>query len=389
MRRGATGHWLKVSTVSETVRAFAPAPLPPDPPLDIAADLRDRLDQAHLALGRLDSTAHILPSLDVFLYAYVRKEAVLSSQIEGTQSTLNDLLSYELRQAPGVPLDDVREVSNYVAALEHGLKRLRGGFPLSGRLLREIHRVLLEGGRGSGREPGEFRRSQNWLGGTRPGDARFVPPPADRVPQAVTELERFLHDARGRTPTLLKAALAHVQFETIHPFLDGNGRVGRLMITLLLCAEGVLAQPMLYLSLYFKQQRDRYYELLQEVRTTGDWEQWIAFFADGVRDTAEGAVATSRRLLELFRKDREKIARLRRIAGSALRVHDALQQRPLVTIPRLAAATGLTQPTVTSALHALADLRIVRETTGKERDRVFSYRRYLAILSEGTEPLEA
>jgi len=388
VQRGPTGDYLTVSTVGdEVVRAFVPRPLPPVPPLDVDPALRDRLDHAHLALGRLDSTALVLPSLDLFLYAYVRKEAVLSSQIEGTQSTLSDLLTYELEQAPGVPLDDVREVSNYVVATQHGIRRIREGFPLSGRLVREVHAALLKDGRGTTREPGEFRRSQNWLGGTRPGNARYVPPPADRMPEAIGALERFLHDADGRTPALLKAALAHVQFETIHPFLDGDGRVGRLLVTLLLCAEGVLKEPLLYLSLYLKQHRDRYYELLQDVRTTGDWEAWVGFFADGVRETADGAVATSQRLLDLFRTDRERIAGLGRIAGSALRVHEALQRRPLTTIPRLVEASGLTKPTIARVLDALQDATLVRETTGKERDRVFSYTRYLAILSEGTEPL--
>ncbi|MDP3766910.1 MAG: Fic family protein, partial [Dehalococcoidia bacterium] len=249
------------------------------------------------------------------------------------------------------------------------------------------HEVLLSGGRGADKEPGSFRRSQNWLGGTRPGNARFVPAPADRVPEAIGALERWLHDADERTPALLKAALAHVQFETIHPFLDGNGRVGRLLVTLVLCAEGVLREPLLYLSLHFKRHRDTYYELLGRVRETGDWEAWVGFFADGVRETADGAVDTTRRLVDLFREDRARIATLGRIAGSALRVHEALERRPLDTIPRLVAATGLTKPTVARALEALARHGIVRETTGRARDRVFSYTRYVDILSEGTEPL--
>jgi Fic family protein len=388
VERGPTGEHVTVSTVGdEVVRAFVPRALPPTPPLDVDPALRDRLDRAHLALGRLDSTALVLPSLDLFLYAYVRKEAVLSSQIEGTQSTLADLLTYELDQAPGAPLDDVREVSNYVAALEHGLQRLRGGFPLSGRLIREIHEVLLRGGRGATKDPGSFRRSQNWLGGTRPGDSRFVPPPPDRVPDLIGALERFMHDQDVRTPTLLKAAMAHVQFETIHPFLDGNGRVGRVLITLILCAEGVLREPLLYLSLFLKQHRDHYYQLLTDVRTKGDWEAWLGFFAAGVLETADGAVTASQRMLKLFVDDRQRIGGLGRIAGSALRVHEALQRRPLATIPRLVKATGLTKPTVAHALEALGEANLVRETTGKERDRVFSYTRYLAMLSEGTEPL--
>jgi Fic family protein len=324
----------------------------------------------------------------LFLYTYVRKEAVLSSQIEGTQSSLSDLLLFELEEAPGVPLDDVTEVSNYVAALEHGLRRLRDDLPLSNRLIREVHGVLLRQGRGAERQPGEFRRSQNWVGGSRPGNAVFVPPPADRVVECMGALERWLHDEPERTPALLKAALAHVQFETIHPFLDGNGRVGRLLIALLLAVEGVLREPLLYLSLYFKQNRTRYYDLLQAVREKGDWEAWIEFFADGVRETAESAVQTARRLVDLFQRDRQKIQSLGRRAGSALQIHDVLQRRPLSTIAGLRTATRLSVPTVTTALEALARLRIVSEVTGRRRNRVYSYAQYMRILSEGTKPLK-
>ena len=388
MRRGPTGRYLTISSAGgEQVRAFHPAPLPPDPPLVIDATLRERLDQAHLALGRLDSVASLLPDTRLFLYTYIRKEAVLSSQIEGTQSSLSDLLLFEADEVPGVPIDDVVEVSNYVAALEHGLQRIRDGFPLSTRLLREVHGHLLARGRGADKEPGEFRRSQNWIGGTRPGNALHVPPPADVVPEMMGRLERWLHDEPERTSTLLKAALAHVQFETIHPFLDGNGRVGRLLVTLLLCVEGVLREPLLYLSLYLKQHRAEYYALLDRVRADGDWEAWLAFFAEGVRETATGAVATAQRLVALFAGDRERIRALRRIAGSALQVHDALQQRPVASAPQLAARTGLAMPTVNSVLAALEPLGIVRELTGRRRGRLFSYAPYLAILSEGTEPL--
>ena len=234
--------------------------------------------------------------MSLFLYSYVRKEAVLSSQIEGTQSSLSDLLLFELEEAPGVPLDDVVEVSNCVAALEHGLARLRGGFPLSNRLIREIHGVLLARGRGSTKDPGEFRRSQNWIGGSRPGNAVFVPPPHTTVSECMGALERFLHTENDGLPVLVRAGLAHVQFETIHPFLDGNGRVGRLLITFLLCHAAMLREPLLYLSLHLKQHRADYYNLLDEVRRTGDWEAWLAFFLDGIRQTSEGAVQTAHRL---------------------------------------------------------------------------------------------
>jgi len=385
MRRGPTGEWVVISTVGdETVQAFVPRPLPPDPPLRVEGPLRDALDRAHLALGRLDSVTTLLPDPALFLYAYVRKEAVLSSQIEGTRSSLSDLLLFELEEAPGVPLDDAAEVSGYVGALEHGIRRLGEGFPLSNRLLREIHAILLARGRGADEQPGEFRRSQNWIGGARPGRAAFVPPPAERVEECMAALERFLHDQPTRTPTLVKAALTHVQFETIHPFLDGNGRVGRLLIALLLCAEGVLREPLLYLSLYLKANRERYFELLQVAREEGDWEAWLQFFAEGVQETAEGAVATARRLISLFQEDRDRIQGVR-AAGSALRMHHALQQRPILSIGRAARETGLSVPTVTAALGTLEKLGVARELTGRKRNRLYAYDRYVKVLSEGTE----
>jgi Fic family protein len=386
VKRGLTGTYHTVSTAGdEPVRAFVPSPLPPEPSLAPDPAVRETMDQALLALGRLDSVSSLLPDTDLFLYSYVRKEAVLSSQIEGTQSSLSDLLLFELEEAPGVPTDDVTAVSHYVAALEHGLSRIRDGFPLSGRLIREIHGKLLASGHGAQREPGAFRRSQNWIGGSRPGNATFVPPPHDAVPGCMTALERFLHDQPERTPALIKAALAHVQFETIHPFLDGNGRVGRLLITLLFCAEGVLREPLLYLSLHLKQNRQRYYDLLTGVRTTGDWEAWLAFFAEAVRETAGGAVATAQALVELFQQDRARVRALGRIAGSVLRVHQELQRRPLGTVGWLVAQTDLSPPTVGKALDALVHAGIAREITGRRRRRVFAYDRYLAILNEGTE----
>jgi Fic family protein len=370
----------------EAVKAFVPSPLPPSPSLALGEAFRDKLDHAHLALGRLDGVSAILPDTHLFLYMYVRKEAVLSSQIEGTQSTLSDLLLFELEEAPGVPFDDVVEVSNYVAALEHGLARARGGFPLSNRLIREIHGILLSRGRGENKLPGAFRRSQNWIGGSRPGDARFVPPPPQTVEDAMGQLERFLHDDPARTPTLLKAALAHVQFETIHPFLDGNGRVGRLLIPLLFCVEGVLREPLLYLSLFFKQRRAEYYELLDRVRTEGDWERWIEFFATGVEETANAAVATAHRLVAMAQEDRARIQAVGRVAGSALQVHQALLTRPVNTVSRLATDTKLSIPAVTNALAALTEQGLVREITGRKRNRVFAYDRYMDVLKQGTEP---
>ena len=384
MKRGETGQYETTIVGDETVRAFVPASLPPIPALDLVA-LQGPLEKALLALGRLDSLSVLLPDAHLFLYTYVRKEAVLSSQIEGTQSSLSDLLLFELEEMPGTPLDDVVEVSNYVAALEHGLRRIRNGFPLCNRLIREIHAELLARGRGSDKTPGEFRRSQNWIGGSRPGTARFVPAPAHAVAESMSDLERFLHTEACGLPALLRAGLAHVQFETIHPFLDGNGRVGRLLITFLLCHDGVLREPLLYLSLYFKQHRESYYELLNDVRKNGDWEAWLAFFLDGVTQTAEGAVSTAQRLLSLFQEDQARIQQTGRAAGSVLRVHQALQEHPIASRQELAKRTKLSFPTVTAGIQVLERIGVVRELTGKKRNRLFGYDQYLAILGEGTE----
>lgn len=385
MQRRETGRYESASAGGEPVRAFVPAPLPPDPALVLDGPLQQALERATLALGRLDAVSMLLPDDTIFLYAYVRKEAVLSSQIEGTQSTLSDLLRFEMEEAPGAPVADVVEVSNYVAALDHGLRRLGEGFPLSNRLIREIHAVLLSRGRGGGKAPGEFRRSQNWIGGTRPGNAQFVPPPHTAVPDCMAALERFCHADDG-LPSLVRAGLAHVQFETIHPFLDGNGRVGRLLVTLLLCHAGALRQPLLYLSLYLKQHRSRYYDLLNRVRLTGDWEEWLAFFLEGVQATAEGAVATSRRLMETFAADRAAIeAEAGRRAGSVLRVHDALKTRPILSLSEVCGRSGLSFPTAAAAMQTLIGQGIARELTGRPRNRLFCYDRYLSILAEGAE----
>jgi Fic family protein len=323
----------------------------------------------------------------LFIYLYVRKEALLSSQIEGTQSSLSDLLLFESERVPGVPLDDVQEVSNYVAAINHGLKRLREGFPLSLRLINEIHKVLLAKGRGSSKQPGEFRKTQNWIGGTRPGTAVFVPPPPDKVMVCMSDLEKFLHGEPEPTPTLIKAALAHVQFETIHPFLDGNGRLGRLLMTLLLCAEKVLVEPVLYLSLYFKTNRERYYHLLQDVRLEGDWEAWVRFFLEGVRLVATQAVEAARKVIDLFESDRRRIESLGRSAGSAHRVFEHMRRNPFASATNVADSLSLSFPTASQALKNLEKLGIVAEVTGRERDRLFSYQKYIDLLSEGTEPL--
>jgi Fic family protein len=345
------------------------------------------LDRANQALGRLDGLSTLLPDTELFLYLYVRKEAVLSSQIEGTQSSLSDLLLFENEVVPGVPIDDVREVSNYVAAMQHGLERLRDGFPLSLRLIREIHGILLQDGRGGDRTPGEFRRSQNWIGGTRPGNAAFVPPPPERLMECLDSFEKFLHDETQTLPLLVQLGLIHVQFETIHPFLDGNGRLGRLLITLLLCARGALREPLLYLSLYFKTHRAAYYDLLQRVRTQGVWEEWLAFFLEGAEVTAKQAADTAVELIRLFEADRKRIQAIGRSALSALRVYEYMQKKPLINIGLAARALNLSVPTVSGALARLAELGIAREVTGRERDRIFAYTQYLNIVSAGTEPI--
>jgi Fic family protein len=385
-RKQRLGHYVVKHYGVEAVRAYVPLPLPPKPPVRLE-NLQRLLEQANQALGRLDGLASMLPDLSLFIYGYVRKEAVLSSQIEGTQSSLSDLLLFENHHIPGVPLSDVEDVSHYVAALTHGLDRMRGGFPLSLRLIREIHGVLMSHGRGSDKQPGEFRRSQNWIGGTRPGNAAFVPPPPDLVSECMNALELFLHDERTNLPVLIKAGLIHVQFETIHPFLDGNGRLGRLLITFLLCAAGMLREPILYLSLYFKQHRSAYYELLDRVRARGDWEGWLDFFLTGVRDTATQGASAAQRILQVFADDLRKIEELGRPAASALLVFEHLQRNPIISIPDAAEKIGTSAPTVAKSVEHLRRLGILREKTGLQRRRLFVYQDYLAILNEGTEPI--
>ena len=384
MRRESTGTYEVTDGSGETVRAFVPRPLPPVPEVDFREGLGRPLEAATIALGRLDAVTEWLPDPSVFVYGYVRKEAVLSSQIEGTKSSLADLMLHEAGGVPSARSSDVLETSNVVSALFQGVERLRD-FPLSNRLLREMHARLLLSGRGATATPGEFRRSQNWIGGTRPGNAAFVPPPPNHVQECMAALERFIHATDDGLPVLVKAGLAHVQFETIHPFLDGNGRLGRLLIPLMLRDAGLLREPLLYLSLYFKRNRSTYYQLLNDTRQTGDWEAWLRFFLEGVRDVAEGAVATARSANETIRDDRARIGRQGRRAGSALRVHQCLVERQIGNIARLSSKTGLSAPTVAAVLRLLERLDIVREITGRQRGRVFTYERYLAILREGME----
>lgn len=387
----ASGTYITNSITGETVKSFVPKPLPPEPPLNLNGEHYALLDKATLSLGRLDGLSGQLPHdvVSLYTYFYVRKEALLSSQIEGTQSSLSDLILYENNEVPGVPIEDVGEVLQYVKAMTHGIKRIReDNFPISLRLIREIHKILLSSGRGSEKTPGEFRTSPNWIGGSRPGNAKYVSPPPSEVIPSMGALEKFIHQKNQDMQILMKAALIHVQFETIHPFLDGNGRLGRLLITLLLCAENVLQEPLLYLSLYFKQNRDAYYDLLQRVRTEGDWESWIHFFLTGVYETANQGVLTSKNILALFQNDQQKIEALGRSLSTTLQVYKLLKSMPIINIQHASKQLHITTPTATAALTRLQDLGIVSEITNKRRAKLYSYNDYIRLLAVGTEPIK-
>lgn len=365
--------------------AYVPKNLPPEPAIDLQA-LHARHERAAIGLGQLDGMSRILPNPDQFLYMYVRQEALLSSQIEGTQSSLSDLLLYEIDEAPGVPVDDVEEVSNYVAALQYGLDKVADGHPISLRLIREIHTVLLRGGRGATKNPGEFRRSQVWIGGASPTHAEFVPPPPDLMDQSLNNLERFI-STDETMPALIRAGVAHVQFETIHPFLEGNGRLGRLLVTLMLAQSGLLKQPLLYLSLYLKTHRDSYYRLLQRVRNNGDWEAWLDFFLEGVASVANQATNAAQAILKQFQADSQTISRIGRRAATISQVHLAFQQRPVLDVPQLEKLCPLSAPTIRKAVATLEDAGILHEITNRRRDRVYMYTGYYRLLAAGAEPL--
>lgn len=379
------GRYITQKVAGEQYKAYIPPKLPPEPAMNLV-QLYPFLEKATLALAELNSIHKTIPNTSLFIYMYVRKEALLSSQIEGTQSSFSDLILFERHQIPEVSLEDVEEVSSYVKAINYGLQRLKEDFPLSLRLLREIHSLLLSSTRGSSKLPGEFRRSQNWIGGTRPGNALFVPPPIDYLDQCLSDFENFLHD--DTLPVLIKAGLAHAQFETIHPFLDGNGRLGRLLITLLLCANGMLDEPILYLSLYFKQNRHIYYELLQEVRTHGAWETWLEFFLIGVHASAKQAVNTAVQINSLFEQDFQKVAQIGRARFSCEQALEYMKLLPQVAAPLLATELGMTAPTARSALNHLTALGIIKEISSKKRDKIYVYRNYLDILEDGAEPCE-
>ncbi len=385
MKRGLQGRYDILKIGGEEVRAFIPNKLPLKQPLKIDAELARKLDNALVSLGRLDSISEILPDSSLFLYMYVRKEAVLSSMIEGTQSSISDLLVYELEGIPGVPIDDAMEVSNYVKALEYGVKRIDEGFPVSSRLFKEIHNILLSKGRGSTKEPGQYRTSQNWIGGTRPGNAVFVPPPPNMVESCMGNLETFIHDMKSVTPVLLKSAISHVQFETIHPFLDGNGRLGRLLISLLLYENKVLQKPLLYLSLYFKIHRQAYYEHLTNVRINGDWEKWIDFFADAVIHTSNQAVNTAKNLIALINDHEAKVNSMGRASSTALVVYRCFVKQPVLNANAIQTQTSLSAATIHSSLENLIKLGILEEVSQKKRNKIFAYKEYINILNEGTE----
>ena len=363
-------------------RAFLPVPLPPHPRVNMD-DLWHLVSQADRALGRLDGSTESLPNPDLFVFMYVRKEAVLSSQIEGTQASLIDVLEFEADAlTPGHP-QDVEEVVNYVAAMNHGLKRLKT-LPLSLRLIREIHRKLLAGVRGSERDPGEFRRSQNWIGpqGCNLQTATFVPPPPSELLHAMGALEKFLHDETPM-PILVKVGLAHAQFETIHPFLDGNGRVGRLLITFLLCEKGVLQRPLLYLSHYFKQHRQEYYDRLQSIRDDGAWEAWLRFFLRGVFEVSQEATATAREIVNLRESHRRLIQEtFRRGGGNALKLLETLYASPIVSVHHVGRTIGLADANANHLVAQFEELGLLTETTGRRRNRRFAYQSYLDLLSD-------
>jgi len=385
MVQRVTGRYERTATAGEEVAAFVPLPLPPSaPPLAIEGKIAERLRQAEQALARLDLAGEMVPSIDWFIYAFVRKEAVLSSQIEGTQATLIDLLTYEAEE--GAPNADVEEICNYLDAFNFARGHLahKQGLPISIRLLNQVHERLMHGVRGSDRQPGQIRRSQNWIGGSRPGNAIYVPPPPQLLPEILSAFEKYIH-ANDRLPKLVRVGLLHVQFETIHPYLDGNGRIGRLLITLLFEQWQLLPKPLLYLSLFFKRHRDEYYRRLNAVRTEGDWEGWTDFFLDGVATIADEAVTSARELFALVSADRARVLKFARTSVAALRLFELLPRHPVITVASAIKLTETSKPTATRAIESLIEASVLTETTGKKRDRSFAYRAYLDRLRTETD----
>ena len=380
-----TGTYRPSSTAGQTAEAFIPFPLPPrDPPLDLGPEIAGLHTDALTALARLGVAAQMVPSTDWFLYGFVRKEAVISSQIEGTQATLQDVLNFEATNQADQP-EDVEEVCNYVAALKHARAELAKprGLPISTRLLCEAHRRLMRGARGSDKAPGQIRKVQNWVGGASAATATYVPPPPHEVPAAMDAMEKWIH-GQDPIPPLVKTGLVHVQFETIHPFLDGNGRIGRLLITLLLEHWGLLAAPVLYLSLAFKRRQSEYYARLAAVRTAGDWEGWTGYYLACVREAADDGVRVATELFELIGEDRKRLAAAKRSTVAALRLLDLLPKHPVVTGPLVAGLLKASGPTARKAIDTAVRCGVLHETSGKQRDRVFAYTKYLKILTGDT-----
>ena len=378
MRR-VTGQFVESTTLGETVRAFVPQPLPPEPRLEYTAQISELLQQATMCLSELRMASHLVPNPDLFNYAFVRKEAILSSQIEGVQATLTDLLTYEAD--PEQESADLQEVCNYLDALQFGRKQLGDpkGLPLSLRLIREMHKRLMRGVRGASKQPGEFRNSQNWIGGTRPGNATFVPPPPAEMKDCLRLLENFIHGEKSEN-SLVNIALIHVQFETIHPFLDGNGRLGRLLIALLLESSGLLDARLLYLSLHFKRHQQEYYSRLDAVRVDGDWEGWIKFFLEGICVSSGEAIQTSQQLFRLFNRDRKRLLSSPKVVVPAIRLFEELPSHPVLTINQVVKLLKTTKPTAAKAVDVLMKNGILEETTGAKRNRMFGYRKYLQVL---------
>ncbi len=385
MRR--TGYFERTSVAGEEVAAFVPYPLPPrDPPLRIDDKLLEILRTAEHALARLELAGEMAPSIEWFIYAFVRKEAILSSQIEGTQATLEDLLTFEATRKNDARSEDVQEICNVLDAMNHALNNLRSpeGLPLSIRLLNDTHEKLLQGVRGAARLPGQIRRSQNWIGGTRPGNATFVPPPPHVLGDVLSDLERYIHE-EDSLPRLIRVGLIHVQFETIHPYLDGNGRIGRLLIGLLLEHWGLLTQPLLYLSLFFKGHRQEYYRRLWAVRAEGDWEGWLRFFLEAVAVVAQEAIDTAKALFLLVNRDRNRLLADERVTVLALRLFELLPRHPVLTTSRTMELLSIARPTASKALSILESAAVLKETSGRQRDRTYAYGAYLDRLKVGTE----
>ena len=377
------GQFITKSDGGETYQCYVPNPLPPDPALQIER-FYDLLDKANVSLGELNGIKTNLPNASLFLRMFTRKEAVLSSQIEGAQSSLSDFLLFESNTETVKKNSDDIEVANYISAMNYGLTRIHK-LPLSRRLFCEIHKELLSSGRGKEKCPGEIRTSQNWIGGTRPRNARFVPPPPEDVAACIGDLENFLHNEKILLPTLIKVAMVHVQFETIHPFLDGNGRLGRLLITFMLCVTGLLKEPLLYLSLYFKLHKERYYNLLQAVRETGDWESWIEFFLKGVHETSNQAFQTAQQIVSLFEQDKEKIKKLKKDTAGVLKAYSYLQKYPISNTKNIIKSSQSSPQTVLRSLKTLEEIGLVKELTGKYNNKIFIYSNYIDILNKGTE----